>query len=162
MGYRDAIQSGLNRFEGTGLIWRPDRRCQRFVADKIALTAVLWPLHQPILSFADEMANIDNLSGGRLSLGLSNGSWPGEGDRDGSRTKAGGRLQETITVLKSLWLEPEVSFKGSHFNLEGASLDTRPIQNGGIPILVAGVTSASVNLAAHPSQRLGPPIRRRS
>ena len=39
------------------------------------LTAVLWPLHQPILSFADEMANIDNLSGGRLSLGLSNGSW---------------------------------------------------------------------------------------
>ena len=112
------------------------------------LTAVLWPLHQPILSFADEMANIDNLSGGRLSLGLSNGSWPGEGDRDGSRTKAGGRLQETITVLKSLWLEPEVSFKGSHFNLEGASLDTRPIQNGGIPILVAGVTSASVNLAA--------------
>ncbi|HIC93013.1 MAG TPA: LLM class flavin-dependent oxidoreductase, partial [Anaerolineae bacterium] len=88
------------------------------------LTAVLWPLHQPILSFADEMANIDNLSGGRLSLGLSNGSWPGEGDRDGSRPKAGGRLQETITVLKSLWLEPEVSFKGSHFNLEGASLNT--------------------------------------
>ena len=38
------------------------------------LTAVLWPLHQPILSFADEMANIDNFSGGRLSLGLSNGS----------------------------------------------------------------------------------------
>ena len=94
------------------------------------------------------MANIDNFSGGRLSLGLSNGSWPGEGDWDGSRPKAGGRLQETITVLNSLWLEPEVSFKGSHFNLEGASLDTRPIQNGGIPILVAGVTSASVNLAA--------------
>ena len=41
------------------------------------LTAVLWPLHQPILSFPDEMANIDNLSDGHLSLGLSNGSSPG-------------------------------------------------------------------------------------
>jgi len=50
-------------------------------------------------------------------------------------------------MLKSLWLESEVSFKGSHFNLEGASLETRPIQNEGIPILVAVVTSASVNLA---------------
>ena len=59
------------------------------------LTEVLWPLHQPILSFADEMANIDNFSGGRLSLGLSNGSWPGEGDRDAlvPRQEAGCKKQ---------------------------------------------------------------------
>lgn len=98
-----------------------------------------------VLSFAAEAANMDILSGGRLSLGLS---WPGEGIRDGPRPRIGGRLKETITLLKSLWSEAEVSFKGSHFNLEGASIDVRPAQAGGIPIFVGGVTGASVNLAA--------------
>ena len=119
------------------------------VTSRIRLgTAVLWPLRQPILSLANETANIDSLSRGRLSLGLSNGTWPGEGDRDARRPKVGGRLKETITVLKALWSEPEVSFKGSHCNLRSASVDYRPVQAGGIPIFVGGVTSASVNLAA--------------
>ena len=64
------------------------------------------------------------------------------------RARIGARLNETITLLKRLWGEDEVSFKGSHFNLEGASIDVRPVQEGGIPILVAGITSAAVNLAA--------------
>lgn len=92
------------------------------VTSRIRLgTAVLWPLRQPILSLANETANIDGLSRGRLSLGLSNGTWP----------RVGGRLKETITVLKALWSEPEVSFKGSHFNLRSASVDYRPVQAGG-------------------------------
>ncbi len=130
------------------------------VTSRIRLgTAVLWPMRPPILSFATEMANMDQLSGGRLSLGLSQHDWPGEGHREGPRPKVGGRLKETITLLKRLWSETEVSFKGSHFNLEKASIDVRPAQVGGIPILVAGTTSASVNLAAtladgwvHPSE----------
>ena len=57
-------------------------------------------------------------------------------------------MKETITVLKCLWGESEVSFKGSHFNLKRASIDVRPVQDGGIPILVGGTTSASLYLAA--------------
>ena len=57
-------------------------------------------------------------------------------------------MEESITLLKRLWSEAEVSFKGSHFKLERASIDVRPARAGGIPILVAGATSASVNLAA--------------
>ncbi len=113
------------------------------------LTAVKRPMKHPMLSHATEIANMDYLSGGRLSLGLSqNERWPGEGQRDASRPRVGGRLKETITVLKSLWSEAEVSFKGSHFNLERASIDVRPVQVGGIPILVGGTTSASLYLAA--------------
>ncbi len=57
-------------------------------------------------------------------------------------------MEESITVLKKLWTESEVSFKGSHFNLDHASIDVRPVQVGGIPILVGGTTSASLYLAA--------------
>ena len=72
-----------------------------------------------ILSFAAETANMDILSSGRLTLGLSPGRWPDEGKRDGSRPRLAGRLLETITLLKKLWSEDQVSFKGSHNNLEG-------------------------------------------
>ncbi len=99
------------------------------------LTAVKRPMKHPILSHATEIANMDYLSGGRLSLGLSQDErWPGEGQREALRPKVGGRLKETITVLKSLWSEAEVSFKGSHFHLERASVDVRPVQVGGIPL----------------------------
>ena len=101
-----------------------------------------------LLSFAEETAGMDNLTGGRLSLGLSRGRWPGEGAGDDKRPRGAGRLRETITVLKSLWSENEVTFKGSHFHLERASIDVRPAQDGGIPILLGGATSAAVNLAA--------------
>ena len=111
-------------------------------------TAQMGSPSPPILSFAAELADIDRLSSGRLSLGLSQHGWPDEGVGERKWPRVGGRLKETITVLKKLWSEAEVSFKGSHFNLESASIDVRPVQHGGIPILVAGVTSASVNLAA--------------
>ena len=100
-----------------------------------------------ILSVATEMASADILSGGRLTLGLSQGDWPGEGVREFRRPRVGGRLRETITALKRLWSEAEVSFRGIHNNLERASIDVRPARDGGIPILVGGVTSASVNRA---------------
>lgn len=102
----------------------------------------------PILSFAAKMADLDNLSGGRLRLGLSRHDWPDEGASEDRRPRPGVRLKENITLLKRLWSEAEVSFKGSHFNLEKASIDVRPVQVGGIPALVGGATSASLNVAA--------------
>jgi alkanesulfonate monooxygenase SsuD/methylene tetrahydromethanopterin reductase-like flavin-dependent oxidoreductase (luciferase family) len=101
-----------------------------------------------ILSFARETAELDILSRGRLSVGLSQYQWPDEGISDGPRPRIGVRLEETITILKRLWSEDEVSFKGNHNNLEKASIDVRPVQERGILLLVAGATSAAVNLAA--------------
>ena len=113
----------------------------------------------PISSIAAELANLDRLSSGRMILGISLGQWPDEAGREPRRPRVGVRLMETITVLKRLWSEDEVSFNGSHINLDKASIDVRPVQDGGIPVLVAGVTSASVNQAAtladgwvHPSE----------
>ena len=101
-----------------------------------------------LLSLATEIPNLDIFSHGRLSLGLSQHGWPDEGVSEGRRPRIGVRLKETITLLNRLWSEDEVSFKGSHHHLEKASIDVRPVQEGGIPLFVAGVTSVAVNLAA--------------
>ncbi len=122
-------------------------------------TAKIGSPSTPISSIAAELANLDRLSSGRIILGISLGQWPDEGVKEPRRARVGVRLKETITVLKSLWSEPEVTFEGSHLKLERASIDAKPVQSGGIPIVVAGVTSASVNQAAtladgwvHPSE----------
>ena len=53
-----------------------------------------------------------------------------------------------MILLKKLWAEGEVSFRGSHFRIENASIPDRPVQPGGIPILVGGASLASIRLAA--------------
>ena len=138
---------------GWGISGRPDNSdalpAAAAATSRIRLgTAQIGSPAPPLPSFAAQMAELDNLSGGRLSLGVSQHQWPDEGVSEIRRPRIGRRLQEHITILKRLWSEPEVSFKGSHFDLERASIDVRPVQDGGIPILVGGVTSASVNLAA--------------
>ena len=102
----------------------------------------------PISSIATEMANLDRHSSGRMSLGVAQDQWPDERNRDGLRPRKGGRMNETISLLKRLWSEDGVTFKGVHFKLYRESIGVRPVQAGGIPILVSGTTSASLNLSA--------------
>lgn len=115
---------------------------------RLGMRAPIGVPRPPILPLATDLANMDQLSGGRLTLGLSQGEWPDEDFGERQRPRVAGRLKETITLLKRLWSESEVSFKGSHYNLEKASIDVRPVQASGIPIIIGGVASASVNLAA--------------
>ena len=65
-------------------------------------TALSGSPSQGIVPFAAKMADLDNLSGGRLSLGISQSQWPAERVSEPYRPRVGVRLKETITVLKSL------------------------------------------------------------
>jgi alkanesulfonate monooxygenase SsuD/methylene tetrahydromethanopterin reductase-like flavin-dependent oxidoreductase (luciferase family) len=113
-------------------------------------TAVMWDVMRDPVALAAELARMDRLSGGRLVLGMSRGQWPGEFEyRYGLLTRRrGGRLEEALAVLKKLWSEAEVSFRGSHFKLDKASIPGRPAQLGGIPVLISGTLPNSLLLAA--------------
>jgi alkanesulfonate monooxygenase SsuD/methylene tetrahydromethanopterin reductase-like flavin-dependent oxidoreductase (luciferase family) len=39
--------------------------------------------------------------------------------------------------MRKLWTEPEVTFDGRHFKLDGISLGLRPVQKDGVPIWMA-------------------------
>ncbi|MDA1128582.1 MAG: LLM class flavin-dependent oxidoreductase [Chloroflexi bacterium] len=160
--YQAADQMGFHALWFTEMLfsydsWRGKSGLDRYGAltaaasatSRIRLATALTGSPRPrILPFATKMTDLDSLSGGRLSLGISQHDWPDEGVPEPRHPKIGGRLKETITVLKRLWSGPEVSFKGSRYNLERASIDATPVQLGGIPIFVDGITSASVNQAA--------------
>ena len=112
-------------------------------------TGVIWNLMQDPVALASELARLDRLTNGRLIFGVSQGDWPDERPRAPTLwARRGARAEELITLLKRLWTEDEVSFRGNHLHVDNASIPERPAQPGGIPILAGGASLASIRLAA--------------
>lgn len=58
------------------------------------------------------------------------------------------RLREALIIAKRMWTEPEVTFKGKFYQIEGAILEPKPVQKPHIPIWVPGDSPATRALAA--------------
>jgi len=106
-------------------------------------TAVLLPaLRHPVV-LANEAANVDILSQGRLILGVGVATKHSSIEREFTAcgVSFGHRLgifEEGITLMRRLWTEPSVTYNGRHFQLQDVSPGLRPIQSSGIPIWIAG------------------------
>ena len=106
-------------------------------------TAVLLPaLRHPVV-LANELANLDLVCNGRLILGLgiagNNTSIEREFTACGVDFRHRiGIFEEGVALMRRLWTEPEVTFHGRHFQLDGVRLGLRPAQPSGIPLWLAG------------------------
>ena len=106
-------------------------------------TAVLLPaLRHPVV-MANEAANVDLLSEGRLILGLGIAAKVpavrAEFEACGvSIDHRLGIFEETVTLMRRLWREPTVTYSGRHFQLQDVSLGLRPYNGSSIPLWIAG------------------------
>ena len=86
-------------------------------------------------------AQIDQLSGGRLVLGMGAGWNVAEHQAFGVRMPSAGerldRLAEAIQVVQALWADGPAGFAGRHFTLEDAECYPKPAQQS-LPVLVGG------------------------
>ena len=105
---------------------------------------VLTPLHDP-LRLAEDAAVVDQLSGGRLILGIGNG-WREEEFRmfDASRAERGARTEETIEVLRRAWTGRRFSFEGQTLRYDRVKVTPPPARPGGPPILLGGYDRKAV------------------
>ena len=110
---------------------------------------VIAPLHHPVM-LAKEAAVVDQISGGRLTMGLGvGGEFPGEfGALNVPLNERGPRTDETIRILKALWSGEPVSHSGRHFSFEAVALNPPPAQRGGPKVWVGGRTDAAMSRAA--------------
>ncbi len=83
---------------------------------------------------------VDIVSGGRLILGIGAG-WFEQEHREygipfhtvGGRLR---RLDESVEIIKRLWIEERASFKGRYYELREASFKPKPLQQPHPPILI--------------------------
>ena len=99
----------------------------------------LLPLRHPTTT-AKVAATLDVLSGGRLILGVGvGGEFPPEFEASGvPLNQRGSRANEAIAVLRALWSQDGAAHSGRHFSFGPVSIDPKPLQPGGPPILVGG------------------------
>ena len=124
----------------------------RIVAEAPGLRAItgitLLSLHKP-LHVAEMTASIDVMSGGRFTFGVGLGyrdvEFKGFGTTQKDRVP---RLVENLEAIKRLWTEDHVNMKGSHFELEDASLSMKPAQQPHPPIWMGANADPAVERAA--------------
>ena len=109
---------------------------------RIGTAVLLAGLRQPV-TLAHALATVDIISGGRLTVAVGVGGtfdagqvseWRAVGVSPRERA---GRLEEMVEVMRALWTRNEVSFSGRHFQLDKVTLEPKPLQAGGIPVLLA-------------------------
>ncbi len=106
------------------------------------------PVHNPV-RVAEQVATVDQVSGGRVSLGVGLGWWPLEYQVHGSRfTERGARMEEALRILKLVWTEEQTSFEGRFWSFPELTVHPRPVQRPHPPLWVAGVADAAVDRAA--------------
>jgi F420-dependent oxidoreductase-like protein len=87
-------------------------------------------------------ATIEVISGGRVEMGIGAGwyehEWRAYGygfPRAGERL---GMLDEGVQIMRQLWAEGTATLDGKHYQVDGALCHPQPLQDGGIPLWIAG------------------------
>jgi probable F420-dependent oxidoreductase len=108
---------------------------------------VILPQRQTAL-VAKQAAEIDLLSGGRLRLGVGVG-WNAveyEALNENFHDR-GARCEEQIAVLRALWSEPVVTFKGKWHTITAAGINPLPVQRP-IPVWIGGYQDVTLRRTA--------------
>lgn len=100
----------------------------------VLLTALRTPVHT-----AKSLATLDQLSGGRLIVGVGLGGNPKIYPAFGlTASRRAARFAEGLRLMKRLWTEPAVTADGEFYRLENASLQPRPLQTPHPPLWFGG------------------------
>jgi len=110
----------------------------------------LVPLRHPT-AIAKMVATLDRLLGpGRLIFGVGvGGEFPPEFEASGVPVKQrGGRMNESIPLMRRLWTESEVAHQGKYFNFGSIRLEPKPLTAGGPPIWIGGRSESALKRVA--------------
>ncbi len=115
---------------------------------RLVTQIIIAPLYHPVL-LAEELATLDVVTGGRISVGLGIGYIPKEYEVFGVPFKQrGSRLEETVQILKQMWTQDRVNHVGKHFTLKDIPVHIRPLQIPHPPIWIGAGSAAGVERAA--------------
>jgi probable F420-dependent oxidoreductase len=114
---------------------------------RLGTAAVIAPLRNPVI-LAKTLATIDQLSRGRLIVGLALGDALGFYRALGvDPAERAARLDETVEVMRRLWMDEAVTIDGRFTHLDGQSMEPKPVQPGGPPVWFGARSPAGLRRA---------------
>lgn len=115
------------------------------------MVAVRPTFHFPAL-LAKQAANIDHISGGRLSLNVVSSWWADEAKQYGVHFERHddryGRTAEWLEVVNGVWSQDRFSFAGKHYRVENTALAPKPLSKPRPLLYAGGESEAAKNLIA--------------
>ncbi|MBI4269640.1 MAG: hypothetical protein A3I17_10620 [Candidatus Rokubacteria bacterium RIFCSPLOWO2_02_FULL_72_37] len=109
----------------------------------IAVAAFYHPVR-----LAEDVALLDVMSNGRAVLGIALGYKPDEFALYGvDLARRGARFEEQLAIVKGLWTQDRVSFKGTYYTVEGR-LEPRPVRRPHPPLWIGGWGDLTLRRAA--------------
>lgn len=121
------------------------------VTHRLELMVAVRPTFHPPALLAKQAANLDHISGGRISLNVVSAWWATEAQQYGTpfdeHDERYARTREWLTIVDRMWREPACSFSGRFYQVTEALLAPKP----GHPrpmIYAGGESDAAKNLIA--------------
>ncbi len=110
----------------------------------VYISTLTHPVH-----IAEEVATLDQLSGGRVILGVGAGYRSDEFRSFGVNAKTiGRRFVESLGVLRALWSGKPVTHQGEFFQLDDQPISVLPAQPGGPPLWIGANAPQTILRAA--------------
>jgi len=113
---------------------------------RLGCAVFVTPLHSP-LHLAKSLSTLDQLSRGRLEIGVGLGgrrAFPAFGISPEGLTA---RFVEALRVMKLLWTEPAATFHGRFWQFDGAAMEPKPFQRPHPPVWLGGSHPTAVQRA---------------
>jgi alkanesulfonate monooxygenase SsuD/methylene tetrahydromethanopterin reductase-like flavin-dependent oxidoreductase (luciferase family) len=111
---------------------------------RVGTYVLLLPFHNPV-RVAEDIAVLDNISGGRVDLPVGVGSAAEEFRTFGIMfNERLGRTFEALRIIERCFAGEEFSYKGKYYDFPNVRMTTTPVQKPGPPIWVASMGDQSV------------------
>ncbi|TCP49925.1 putative F420-dependent oxidoreductase [Tamaricihabitans halophyticus] len=102
------------------------------------------PFTNPVL-FAKQLATLDVVSRGRISIGLGLGWSRDEYLATGASWQSRGkRFDEFLECVTAAWSQDEFEHRGTYFDVPRSSMAPRPVQHPHPPLLIGGHSAAAL------------------
>ena len=142
------------------------------VTERLEIMVAVRPTFHPPALLAKQVASLDHLSGGRVSLNVVSSWWEEEARQYGvafdTHDARYARTAEWLSVVTGMWTEPRFSYAGQFYRVEGATLEPKPVTQPHPLLYAGGESEAAKDLIARscdaylmhgdPPERVAPKI----
>jgi probable F420-dependent oxidoreductase len=127
------------------------------LTDRVKLgTSVVDALFHPPVVLARRYATLDQLSGGRVIVGVGQGWMPQEFATAAVPMKRrGAGMDDHIAAMRAVWGPDPVRYEGRFYEIAESEINPKPVQEH-LPVLLGSVTPAGVQRAARIADGLNP------